>query len=158
MSKHFKHGLVVGKFLPVHKGHQFLIDTAIAQAKTLTIVVFSDPTEPIPGAVRVAWLQTLYPKVTIAHYDKPLPRDVSGTGHWDIWLDALKSVCAQTDFNAVFSSEPYGEQLAAEFSAEHILVDQPRTNFPVSGSEILQNPVKYKNFLPKPVLQYLSSK
>ena len=38
MIKKFETGLVIGKFFPLHKGHQYLIDTALEQVKELTIL------------------------------------------------------------------------------------------------------------------------
>ena len=49
-------GLVIGKFLPPHRGHAFLIETALRQVDRLVVLVCSLEREPIPGWQRVAWL------------------------------------------------------------------------------------------------------
>jgi HTH-type transcriptional regulator, transcriptional repressor of NAD biosynthesis genes len=52
-------GLIIGKFMPLHSGHQFLIDFARAQVTRLDVVVFTKTAEPIPGRLRAAWLREL---------------------------------------------------------------------------------------------------
>ena len=37
--KRYKTGFVLGKFCPLHKGHMFLIDTALSHVEQLYIVV-----------------------------------------------------------------------------------------------------------------------
>jgi len=58
-----RRGLVFGKFMPLHRGHQHLIDTALSQCDDLTIVVYdSDPAgdyTPMPIELRLAWLRSL---------------------------------------------------------------------------------------------------
>jgi NadR type nicotinamide-nucleotide adenylyltransferase len=54
-------GVVCGRFLPVHRGHQYLLDVARAQVDQLLIIVFATPTDPIPGSLRVRWLREMYP-------------------------------------------------------------------------------------------------
>ena len=45
-----KRGLVFGKFLPLHRGHQLMIETALSQVDDLTIVVYDSRR---PGVERV---------------------------------------------------------------------------------------------------------
>ena len=40
-------GLVLGKFMPLHKGHIHLIETAAAEVDELTVLVCSTKEEPI---------------------------------------------------------------------------------------------------------------
>src|SRR5438094_1164094 len=87
------HGLVVGKFMPVHNGHRYLIDTALARVDLLTVVVCSSPGEPIPGLLRVQWLQALYPQVHVVHLVQEAAW--SSRGHptcYGRWAQALQRV------------------------------------------------------------------
>ena len=49
-------GFVLGKFMPPHQGHVLLCDFARAYCETLTILVCSLESEPIPGRLRHAWM------------------------------------------------------------------------------------------------------
>ena len=58
-----KRGLVFGKFLPLHRGHQLLIDTALSQVDDLTIVVYDSrrpDDERMPIELRRRWLRELW--------------------------------------------------------------------------------------------------
>jgi len=52
---------VLGKFMPLHKGHQHLIDTARLHSQLVTILVCSLSSEPIPGELRYKWMKQSYP-------------------------------------------------------------------------------------------------
>ena len=55
-------GLVLGKFLPPHAGHLYLIETALREVDHLTVLVCSLEREPIPGALRFHWMRELAPR------------------------------------------------------------------------------------------------
>ena len=44
------HGMILGKFMPPHAGHQHLVQFAHNFAARLTVLVCSLEREPIPGA------------------------------------------------------------------------------------------------------------
>ncbi|MXG36429.1 adenylyltransferase/cytidyltransferase family protein, partial [Escherichia coli] len=61
--KRYATGLVVGKFAPLHLGHEALIHAALAQCEMVIIISYSSP--EIPGyepEKRLHWLQTLFPQ------------------------------------------------------------------------------------------------
>ena len=65
MSTH-EHALVVGKFAPLHRGHQLLLDLASAVADELTVIVWSNPDFPdMPSDVRAGWVRGLYPNARV---------------------------------------------------------------------------------------------
>jgi cytidyltransferase-like protein len=140
-------GLIVGKFAPLHKGHQFLIESALEQVDRLLILVYDCPeTTNIPLQTRAEWIRRLYPRVKVIegfgapqeHGDNPAITQKN--------LKFVKRSLPCT-VNYVFSSEWYGEILARELGAENVLVDQGRVQIPVSGSKIRKDPKKFKKFL-----------
>ena len=48
----FSHGVVIGKFYPPHKGHEYLIETALQESDCVTVIV-CDVT-PDPDTTNVA--------------------------------------------------------------------------------------------------------
>ena len=59
-------GLTLGKFAPLHKGHQLMIDTALAEMDELLVIVYDCPeTTSVPLNVRSSWLKRLYPQVRV---------------------------------------------------------------------------------------------
>ena len=55
-----KRGLVLGKFLPLHKGHIELVNFARQRCDELTVLICSTTSEPIPGLIRLGWIEGFY--------------------------------------------------------------------------------------------------
>jgi NadR type nicotinamide-nucleotide adenylyltransferase len=140
-------GLIIGKFMPVHRGHQYLIDFARQRVDQLTIIIFTKPNEPVAGELRVGWIKRLFADVEIIHIAEEHRIDFADPTAWDLWISAIRKVYPSgPDF--VFSSEDYGGELARRLGAENILVDRKRKQVPVSASLIRENPAAHWEFMP----------
>lgn len=139
--------------MPLHAGHMHLIATALSQAERLSIMLVSDPTDPIPSDVRLSWLKAEFPLATLLHHSTPLPRDESGFGHWDTWSASIRSHIP-ADIDVVFSSETYGPRLAEDLQICHEMVDRERTQVPISATTIRNEPEKHAALLPERVRAY----
>lgn len=153
-----RRGLVLGKFLPPHQGHQYLIDVARAQVDELVVVVGTLPSEPIAGFQRWQWMRELCPGCTVLHLDQVLPQAPeeapSESQFWQQWRTALHTLLAAQSPGAidlVFASEAYGARLAQELGAEYRPVDPVRLARPISASAIRQRPLAHWEMLPPPV-------
>lgn len=40
MKQPLTHGLVLGKFAPLHKGHEYLIETALREMDRVTVMIY----------------------------------------------------------------------------------------------------------------------
>ncbi len=61
-----RRGLTVGKFAPLHAGHQLLIETALGEVDQLLVVIYDCPeTTSVPLPVRAAWLREIYPTAQV---------------------------------------------------------------------------------------------
>ncbi|NJC68585.1 AAA family ATPase [Planosporangium thailandense] len=138
----FRHGLVIGKFYPPTRGHHHLIRTAAARADRLTVVCMASAVETIPLADRVAWLRAEHAgeaHVTITGVRCDAPMDLGDVTVWAAQVAVMRAAVATvTDepVDAVFTSEAYGEELAAWFAAKHVLVDPERVAVPISGTAV----------------------
>lgn len=142
-------GLVLGKFLPPHAGHEFLVDFARGWAEDVSVVVGTLAAEPIPGTLRHSWMSRMFPDCRVLHLAEELPQHPDEhPDFWRLWKDALESVLPwRPDF--VFASEDYGAPLAALFDAEFVPVDVSRSAIPVSGTKVRADPMGNWRFLPK---------
>jgi cytidyltransferase-like protein len=50
-------GLIIGKFMPPHQGHKYLVDFARNYCGKLTVMVCSIQQEPIEGKLRYEWMK-----------------------------------------------------------------------------------------------------
>jgi HTH-type transcriptional repressor of NAD biosynthesis genes len=60
-----KTGLTLGKFAPLHKGHQLLIETALREMDRVIVMVLDASDTNLPLPVRANWIRTLYPTVEV---------------------------------------------------------------------------------------------
>ncbi len=137
-------GLVLGKFMPPHQGHRYLIDFARGFVRDVTVVVGTLPSEPIPGALRHRWMRDAFPGLEILHLPEDLPQAPSGPqddAFWELWRTALLRLCPDADF--VFASETYGPRLATELGAQFVPVNLSRDLVPISASAIRTDPMAH---------------
>jgi len=160
-----RRGLVVGKFMPLHRGHQFLIDSALAQVDELTVVVYDtfidrETAALMPAHKRAGWIQALYPQVTNVVVRKDILTELS-------YAERDKPEYAQSyaddlaflgHFTHVFSSENYGEPFAKALQADHIIVDMDRRLMPISGTEVRSDLFRYRAWLDPIVYRSLIQK
>ena len=131
-------GILFGKFLPPHLGHEHCIETALRQCSKLFIVVCSTKTANPSGRERAKWLQQIAPRAEVLltsdlcewHFGLPCVDECSET--WASWLTEVVS----EKIDIVFSSEDYGPKFAGLIAAAHVNIDREREFFPVSGTQV----------------------
>jgi len=144
-------GLVLGKFLPPHRGHQHLVDAAREQVDELVVLVCSLRREDIAGERRVAWMRELHPDCRVIHVSDENPSEPhEHPDFWRFWIETIRRACPEP-IDVVFTSEPYGDELAGRLGARHVEVDRERRAFPVSGTAVRRDPYAHWSLLPPPV-------
>ncbi len=142
-----KLGFVLGKFYPLHKGHIHLIESASKQVERLIVIVGTLENETIPGELRYQWVKETFPNLEIHHLtDKNPQYPEEHLDFWNIWTKSIRKFIPN-NIDYVFSSERYGDELAKNLGAKHICVDLDRKEFPISGTRVRDNPIKYWDFL-----------
>jgi HTH-type transcriptional regulator, transcriptional repressor of NAD biosynthesis genes len=146
-----RRGLVFGKFMPLHRGHQLLIERALAEVDDLTIVVYDiEPPgsyPPMPIELRLGWLRGLYPDVeSIVPVDDPEKEnpDNDDPRYAGMYAEGLRFL---GQFDRVFTSEPAYDGFAHELGAQHVIVDAARELVPISGTRIRANPYEHRGWL-----------
>ena len=133
----FKRGLVLGKFMPPHAGHQHLVSVAASLCEALCITVGTQPSEDLPGALRYQWMKQLHPHHQVVHLHREMPQIPDAHPQfWELWRDAL---AAAGPVDVVVAGEPYGARLAEVLGASFVQV--PRVDgVPISGTAVRDNP------------------
>lgn len=154
MSRAGTSGFLLGKFLPPHRGHQYLIEFARAYVDRLTVLACSIVREPIPGELRYRWMCEAFPGVEVIHHTDELPQaPEEHSQFWDLWRQSIRRH-RPGPIDYVFASEAYGARLAHELDAEFVPVDLERRNVPVSGHAIRADPLGHWADLLPPVRPY----
>ncbi|MCI0529484.1 MAG: AAA family ATPase, partial [Nitrospira sp.] len=147
-------GLIIGKFMPPHLGHQYLIDFARCFVEQLTVLVCSIKVEPIPGELRYGWVQEMFPDVKVLHVTDENPQEPQEhPDFWQIWHDSIRRALP-TGPDYVFASEGYGWKLAEILDACYIPVDHARRLVPMSGTLVRKDPMANWTYLPPCVRPY----
>ena len=159
MIKEKTTGMVLGKFLPPHLGHEYLIETAKAQVDQLYIVVDNIQTEVIDLKLRLKWMKEICPEAVVVTLPHELPQypHEAPNDFWQQWDTMLKSVL-KTKIDYVFASEHYGKKLADGLGAHFVMVDLKRQQVPISASKIRSNPYQYRNYISKVARPYFCKK
>lgn len=161
MTGHHRRGLVVGKFAPLHRGHELVIQTALSQCEEVVVISYSNPELPgCPPERRAAWLSALFPaairlvvtenllKERLAGAAITIPRNDAAAAEHRRFVGFLCSEVLRTTVDVVYTSEDYGEGFARELSAyfckrdpnatsvTHVSVDAARSTYPISGGAL----------------------
>ena len=140
-----KVGVVAGKFAPLHRGHQHVIERGLGEVDELFVAVYDTPGYAPPVEKRAAWVRTLYPGAKVLVLPDPAPEgsdeDVS-EAYARHFLQHHRGPVTH-----VFSSEDYGERFARHLGATHVAVDPERRQVPVSGTAIRSDPRAWREFV-----------
>ena len=152
-------GLTLGKFAPLHKGHQLLIERGLASSDHLIVIVYDAPeTTTVPLPVRAGWIRKLYPSVEVLEAWNG-PTSVGDTPeikkiHESFLINFLNG----RKITHFFSSEFYGDHISKILGSEDCRVDETRSVVPISGTAIRNNPFVNRQFIPLEVYRDLVAK
>jgi NadR type nicotinamide-nucleotide adenylyltransferase len=143
-----KTGLTLGKYAPLHKGHQLVIETALQEMDQLYVMIYDSPeVTDIPLRVRSNWIRKLYPQAKVIEAWSG-PAEVGYTAEiMQAQEEFLLRHAGHLPITHFFSSEPYGEHISKALEAINRTVDLNRSKIPVSGSEIRKDPYSARNFM-----------
>lgn len=151
-------GFILGKFMPPHAGHLFLCEFARAYSDQVTVLVCALDREPIPGAIRLEWMKELVPWARVVFLGHDVPQEPADhPDFWKIWREIVREFHLEP-IDHVFASDAYGLRLAQEVGAAFVPVDPGRCAFPISGTQVRQNPFAAWEYLPPPVRAYYAKR
>lgn len=149
-------GFLLGKFMPPHAGHVALIEAAARLVDELTVLVCWLPDDPIPGRLRLAWMEQLFPSCRVLGHGEIVPQEpADSSDFWPIW----KSIVAQAHpepIDYVFAGEDYGLDLARNIGGFFVplggrILGAEDALASISGSAVRADPASHWHFLPNPV-------
>ncbi len=141
-------GFIVGKFLPPHRGHKYLIDTALHYVDDLTVAVCDKESDFIPATLRAKWLREIHPRALVV-----VMPDIGKDDDSKAWAEYTQEFLGYTP-DIVFTSEDYGEPWAKYLGSKHVLVDKNRVKVPISATLVRSNPYTYWEYLEPQIRAY----
>lgn len=153
-------GITIGKFMPLHKGHELLIDVGADVFDELYVLVSGNHTDEIPINLRWSGVQeyvadNFYDNVNVVlHIDEsPKPKEIDKHGtvldkeFQDYWVNQFRFYCNldlhKEDDVYFVSSDMYGKTMADLLGIKWFPIDPHRENFKISGTEIRKEPWKH---------------
>lgn len=138
-------GVVIGKFLPPHRGHRLLIETALSRCEHVVVIVCGKPVDPIPPELRAGWLEEMFPTAEVMLIDDRYDENDSL-----VWARNTIGWLGRAP-DAVFTSEDYGDRYASHMGCTHVLVDRARQAVPCSGTAVRGDPMAMWDYIDPPV-------
>ncbi len=134
--KRFDLGVTIGKFLPPHLGHHYLIETALSQCERLTVIVCWRADDFIDGPTRAAWLREAHPEAKVIVIDDKPELDDDDS---QLWANLTIGWLGEKP-DAAFTSEEYGARWSHFMGATHVCVDLAREKIPMHATWIRADP------------------
>ena len=142
-----KIGLTLGKYAPLHKGHEYIIKTMLEEMDEAVVIIYDTELTPIPLQVRAEWIRKIFPEVTVIEawdgpVGNPYEREYERKEE-----EYILSLLGGKNITAFYSSEYYGEHVSKALKCIDRRVDEARETIPVSATLIRENSFKYKQYL-----------
>ena len=145
-------GFTIGKFAPLHKGHQLLIETALKEMDEVYCVIYDTDIININVEQRAKWIKKLYPNVNIIFaYDSPKQYGLDDESV-NIQMKYLSELIKEIQVTHFYSSELYGEKVANYLGIENRIVDLERKTIPINATEIRKNYDENKKYIERFIL------
>ena len=155
MKHDFQRGLIVGKFCPLHRGHEHAIRAMLDACEQGFILSYTHP--EFPGCEpekRRRWLTQLFPQahILVLEASEAPPNDADDLTQRRF----VAQICRErlhTTVDAVFTSEDYGEGFAQELArqfghpVQHVSVDPPRRTHSISGTQLRSDIHEHRDHL-----------
>lgn len=142
-----KIGFTIGKFAPLHKGHQFLIETALKEMDKMIVVVYDTDVIDIPTEKRANWIKKLYPNVEIKYAHNPPSQYGLDEKSVNIQMKYLTKIMEGEKPTHFYSSEKYGASVAKYMNLVDRQVDNERKNVPIKATIVRENIDENKKWL-----------
>ena len=155
-------GVFFLKGLPPHRGHLYQIIQASTECKKLYVVLCDNVKEtsrlcekadmpPIPPEIRKKWLsqelQDFDTVKVILYKESDYPDIQPYPNSWKTWMQHLLEIVPEKIDAFFVGEQEYVENIPKYCDAKVILFEYNRSRYPVSGTLIRENPMKYWDYI-----------
>lgn len=142
-----KVGFTIGKFAPLHKGHQYLIEKGLNEMDEFYVIVYDTDVINIQTEKRAEWIKEIYPKAKIIYAKNPPSQYGLDEKSVKIQTDYLKKLVKEIPVTHFYNSEPYGKFVARDLEIQEVQVDRNREKYMISATKLRNNLETNKQYL-----------
>jgi len=141
-------GLTLGKFAPLHRGHELVIETGVRETDRMVVLIYgAEEVTRVPLVTRAGWIRELYPEVEVIEAsDGP-----SAMGNEErirrLQEEYILRKLAGRRITHFYSSEFYGDHVSRALDAFDRRVDPERAIIPISGTSLRSDPYAGRPFV-----------
>lgn len=153
--------LIIGKFMPLHKGHVEMIRWAANKFDNVDVCILYHEDEPIHLAYRSKWVKEEFKclynvNIDTLEYD---PNKLNSSSESDLissqqWWDYLSRF--YPDITHIVGSEKYVQYMAEYAGKDYVIYDEKRNNIHISASEIRKDFIGNWHYLADSIRRDLS--
>ena len=121
-----KIGFTIGKFAPLHKGHQYLIEKGLKEMDQFYVIIYETKVTKVPIETRANWIKQIYPTITLIYAKNPPSQYGLDEESVKIQMDYLKELVKGIKMTHFYNSEPYGKFVARDLKIQEVQVDRKR--------------------------------
>lgn len=143
-----KIGLTLGKYAPLHAGHQLVIERALAECDRTLVLAYDAPSVTrIPLAVRAGWISELYPSVEVIEVTGAPEETGYSPAIMRAQEEAILRALGGREVTHFYSSERYGDHVSRALGAVDRRVDPSRSSVPISATAVRSDPFAHRRYL-----------
>ena len=142
-----KIGFTIGKFAPLHKGHQYLIEKGLKEMDEFYVIVYDTNVIDISTEQRAKWIKEIYPKAKIIYAKNPPSQYGLDEKSVKIQTDYLKKLIKEIPVTHFYNSEPYGKFVARDLDIQEVQVDRNREKYMISATKLRNNLKENRKYL-----------
>ncbi len=139
-----KIGFTIGKFAPLHKGHESLIDKAIEEMDEVYILINNTDVSNISLEERAKWIKDKYPNANVILGKNPPKKYGMDEESIKIQTDYLKGIFKDIPITHFYSSEEYGKYVARDLNVVDRRIEK---EIPISATKIRNDIEKNKQYI-----------
>jgi len=142
-----KIGFTIGKFAPFHKGHEYLINTALKEMDEVYVVVYDTNILDISTEKRAGWIKKTFPKVNILYAHNPPSKIGLDVESVNTQMEYLNNIIQNIPVTHFYNSEEYGKYVAKYLNIAERNIDMKRDTVKICATDIRQDIDNKKEFL-----------
>lgn len=142
-----KIGLTIGKFAPFHKGHEFLIKTALQEVNQLYVMIYETDVIDTPLEVRKKWIKAQFHQVELIDATNPPKQYGMDKESIKIQTTYIEDKVKNLKITHFYSCEPYGEYVAKSLNATNRKLEKIEKQLPLCATTLRKNIKEYKKYV-----------